>query len=138
MGNDKDTLLAVVTQLLRLSGRNACVSGFRTDCRHGWHERVDFSAEGVGLAFSSGFIAGNATYPFCEELYFFSYESNDALHLSEQERYVVVDCLNNIEAELHRSIDKHSKMLITSNSELLLNYCLRFYDRQFITPGRCQ
>ena len=64
---------------------------------------------------------------------FFSYEVNEALHLSEQERGVIIDCLNNINEELNRGIDKHSKMLIVSNIELLLNYSIRFYDRQFIT-----
>lgn len=64
---------------------------------------------------------------------FFSYEVNEALHLSEQERGVIIDCLNNISEELNRGIDKHSKMLIVSNIELLLNYSIRFYDRQFIT-----
>ena len=64
---------------------------------------------------------------------FFSYEANEALHLSEQERVVVIDCMHKIELELNHSIDKHSKTLIASNIELLLNYCERFYDRQFIT-----
>ena len=58
---------------------------------------------------------------------------SEALHLSEQERSVVVDCLQNILAELQHSIDKHSRTLIVSNIELLLNYCTRFYERQFIT-----
>jgi AraC-like DNA-binding protein len=64
---------------------------------------------------------------------FFSYEANEALHLSEKERQIVIDCLNKIEYELQQSIDKHSKTLISNNIELLLNYCMRFYDRQFIT-----
>jgi AraC family transcriptional activator of pobA len=46
---------------------------------------------------------------------------------------VVLDCLAKITAELQQSIDKHSKRLIVSNVELFLNYCTRFYDRQFIT-----
>ena len=58
---------------------------------------------------------------------------SEALHLSEQERNVVVDCLQNILAELNHAIDKHSRTLIVSNIELLLNYCTRFYERQFIT-----
>ena len=41
--------------------------------------------------------------------------------------------MNKIDHELHQSIDKHSKKLIANNIELLLNYCMRFYDRQFIT-----
>lgn len=64
---------------------------------------------------------------------FFSYLSNEALHLSERERRVVIDCLAKIATELEHPIDKHSKQLIVMNIELLLNYCLRFYERQFIT-----
>ena len=59
----------------------------------------------------------------------------EALHLSEQERQIVLDCLHKIDFELRHAIDKHSKTLIVTNIELLLNYCVRFYDRQFITRG---
>jgi AraC-like DNA-binding protein len=41
--------------------------------------------------------------------------------------------VNKLENELTENIDKHSQTLITSNIELLLNYCARYYDRQFIT-----
>ena len=64
---------------------------------------------------------------------FFSYSSTEALHLSAQEVEVFRGVLTMIEQELHHSIDKHTRELIVSNIELLLNYCLRFYDRQFIT-----
>ena len=64
---------------------------------------------------------------------FFGYSSTEALHLSAQEVEVFQGVLAMIEQELHRSIDKHTRELIVSNIELLLNYCLRFYDRQFIT-----
>ena len=64
---------------------------------------------------------------------FFSYSSTEALHLSAQEVEVFRGVLAMIEQELHRAIDKHTRELIVSNIELLLNYCLRFYDRQFIT-----
>lgn len=64
---------------------------------------------------------------------FFDYTSTEALHLSLQEIEVFKSVLSMIEQELHRSIDKHTRELIVSNIELLLNYCLRFYDRQFIT-----
>jgi AraC-like DNA-binding protein len=64
---------------------------------------------------------------------FFSYQSNEALHLSERERKIVLDCFSKIEYELEHAIDKHSRRLIVSNIEMLLNYCIRFYDRQFIT-----
>ncbi len=58
---------------------------------------------------------------------------NEALHLSEQEKKIILDCFSKIEYELQHSIDKHSKHLIVSNIELFLDYCTRFYDRQFIT-----
>ena len=64
---------------------------------------------------------------------FFGYSSTEALHLSAQEVEVFGGVLAMIEQELHRAIDKHTRELIVSNIELLLNYCLRFYDRQFIT-----
>ena len=64
---------------------------------------------------------------------FFGYASTEALHLSAQEVEVFRGVLAMIEQELHRAIDKHTRELIVSNIELLLNYCLRFYDRQFIT-----
>ena len=64
---------------------------------------------------------------------FFGYSSTEALHLSAQEVEVFQGVIAMIEQELHRAIDKHTRELIVSNIELLLNYCLRFYDRQFIT-----
>ena len=64
---------------------------------------------------------------------FFDYSSTEALHLSVQEMEVFRGVLAMIEQELHHAIDKHTRELIISNIELLLNYCLRFYDRQFIT-----
>ncbi|SDH35355.1 helix-turn-helix domain-containing protein [Chitinophaga filiformis] len=64
---------------------------------------------------------------------FFSYEVREALHISKKERKVIVECLKKISSEIEQSIDKHSKTLIVSYIELLLNYCIRFYDRQFIT-----
>lgn len=64
---------------------------------------------------------------------FFDYTSNEALHLSVAEIDIFRGVLNMINQELQHCIDKHSRELIVSNIELLLNYCLRFYDRQFIT-----
>ncbi|MEN5379556.1 helix-turn-helix domain-containing protein [Sphingobacterium kitahiroshimense] len=64
---------------------------------------------------------------------FFSYEVNEALHLSKKERAIVNDCFDKIAYEIDLNIDIHSKTLIVSNIELFLNYCMRFYDRQFIT-----
>ena len=64
---------------------------------------------------------------------FFSYSSSEALHLSEDERSIILDCLRNIKTELVHPVDKLSKRLIARNIQLLLDYCMRFYERQFIT-----
>lgn len=66
---------------------------------------------------------------------FFLYKLNEALHLSLREKTKAVLCLQNIEEELSHAIDCHSKTLISRHIELLLDYCSRFYERQFIT--RC-
>ena len=92
-----------------------------------------FQPKGRALLFHPYLIRGTSLGHNMKDYSFFSYEVNEALHLSEQERGVIIDCLNNISEELNRGIDKHSKMLIVSNIELLLNYSIRFYDRQFIT-----
>lgn len=63
----------------------------------------------------------------------FNYASNEALHLSDEERKTVTQIVEKIETEFSNNIDTHSQTLIISNLELLLNYCLRFYDRQFYT-----
>jgi AraC family transcriptional activator of pobA len=68
-----------------------------------------------------------------KEYNFFSYEANEALHVSQKELELIRECFGKIQSELQHPVDKHSKRLITSNIELLLNYCQRFYDRQFIT-----
>jgi AraC-like DNA-binding protein len=89
--------------------------------------------EGWGLLFHPDLIRGTSLGRNIKQYTFFSYEANEALHVSEKEKEIVTDCLEKIDHELHQSIDKHSKNLIANNIELLLNYCLRFYDRQFIT-----
>ena len=64
---------------------------------------------------------------------FFDYTSNEALHLSAGEIEIFREVLAMIQQELKHGIDKHTRELIVSNIELLLNFCLRFYDRQFAT-----
>lgn len=64
---------------------------------------------------------------------FFFYHLNEALHLSQREKNKAVECLCDIGEELEHAIDCHSKILITRYIELLLDYCSRFYERQFIT-----
>ncbi len=92
-----------------------------------------FAAKGWALLFHPDLIKGTHLGKRIQDYSFFSYDVNEALHLSEKERQIVLDCFGKIQYELQQSIDKHSKTLISSNIELFLNYCQRFYDRQFIT-----
>ncbi len=92
-----------------------------------------FQPHGWALCFDPELIRGTSLGHNIREYTFFSYEVNEALHLSEKEREIFMDCLQNIGHELEHAIDRLSKRLISNNIELLLNYCLRFYERQFIT-----
>jgi hypothetical protein len=89
--------------------------------------------KGWALAFHPDLIHGTSLGRHIKDYNFFSYDVNEALHVSERERQMVLECFNKIQYELGHAIDKHSKNLIVSNIELFLNYCVRFYDRQFIT-----
>ncbi|MBX7108693.1 MAG: helix-turn-helix transcriptional regulator [Chitinophagales bacterium] len=92
-----------------------------------------YQPKGHALVFHPDLIRGTALAKTIHEYSFWGYQSSEALHLSEKERQIVLDCFSKINFELQQGIDKHSKKLITSNIELFLNYCERFYDRQFIT-----
>ena len=94
---------------------------------------VNTNPSGYGLLFHPDLIAGTHLAKTIRDYSFFSYEVNEALHLSKKERKTIVECFEKISSEIEQNIDKHSKTLIVSNIELLLNYCMRFYDRQFIT-----
>ena len=89
--------------------------------------------KGWALLFHPDLIRGTSLGRHIKDYRFFSYDANEALHLSERERQTVLECFNKIHYELEHAIDKHSKTLIVSNIELFLNYCVRFYDRQFVT-----
>ncbi|GGH23527.1 helix-turn-helix domain-containing protein [Mucilaginibacter phyllosphaerae] len=88
---------------------------------------------GYALVFHPDLIKGTHLGKIIKDYTFFTYGVHEALHLSKKERKTIVDCLEKIAAEIEQNIDKHSKTLIVSNIELFLNYCMRFYDRQFIT-----
>ncbi len=92
-----------------------------------------YQPQGKALVFHPELLYGTSLAKGIVNYTFLSYSASEALHLSEQERTIIMDCLNKIKHELAHSIDKHSKKLIVSNIELFLDYCQRFYDRQFIT-----
>ncbi|MCF2505292.1 AraC family transcriptional regulator [Dyadobacter sp. CY107] len=92
-----------------------------------------FEPKGWALLFHPDLIKGTPLGRQIQDYSFFSYDVNEALHVSDKERQIILDLFGKIQHELDQSIDKHSRKLISSNIELLLDYCTRFYDRQFIT-----
>jgi len=92
-----------------------------------------YQPKGYGVVFHPDLIKGTSLGRHADDYTFFSYNVTEALHVSERERQLVLDSFSKIKYELEHGVDKHSKMLIADNIELLLNYCVRFYDRQFIT-----
>lgn len=89
-----------------------------------------------GIVFHPDLLRGTSLGKNIRKYTFFSYEINEALHLSVQEQEIVLDCLRIIRKELELGVDSHSKELIAMHIELLLGYCMRFYDRQFITRAK--
>ena len=88
---------------------------------------------GWGLFFHPDLLRGTPLGNKMNDYTFFSYETSEALHLSDKEKQILFDCVQKIETELQENIDSHSQNLIVTNIELLLNYCSRYYGRQFIT-----
>ena len=90
----------------------------------------------LGLVFHPDLIRGTSLGQNIKQYSFFSYEVSEALHVSDEERQIIIDCLDKIRIELGHAVDKHTKTLIAKNIELLLDYCMRFYERQFNTRAK--
>lgn len=88
---------------------------------------------GWGVFFHPDLIRATSLFEKMKDYSFFAYEVGEALHLSDKENQILKDCVSKIEAELKENIDDHSQNILVSQIELLLNYCTRFYSRQFIT-----
>jgi AraC-like DNA-binding protein len=86
-----------------------------------------------GLLFHPDLMYGTALGRKIKDYTFLDYGEREALHVSQAERTVIMSLMDQIEAEMQHAIDKHSQTLITDTIALLMDYCLRFYDRQFIT-----
>ncbi|MCD9577040.1 helix-turn-helix domain-containing protein [Flavobacterium soyae] len=93
----------------------------------------NYKSTALTLLFHPDLIKGTALAKNINQYSFFSYDSHEALHLSLKEQQIIKDLFSKLEYELSQSIDKHSKNIISNTIDLLLNHCVRFYDRQFIT-----
>jgi len=94
--------------------------------------------EGWGLYIHPDFLNVSAKGRRLTQYSFFGYDASEALHISDAEKNILEDCIRHIQREISINLDKHSQDLILSNIDLLLGYCSRFYDRQFLTrtkPG---
>lgn len=89
--------------------------------------------KGWALIFHPDLIKGTSLGKHMHDYSFFSYDVSEALHLSEKEQQMVLELFAKIEYELDHPVDQHSRRIISGNIELFLDYCIRFYDRQFIT-----
>lgn len=99
-------------------------------------EEAQPNMEGWMLMFHPDLIRKYALGAEIDNYSFFSYEANEALHLSEEEQAVLSDCIRNIKEEYNQRIDDYSQKVMVSNIELLLSYCTRFYNRQFNTRSQ--
>lgn len=95
------------------------------------NEQIIDDPEGWILFFHPDLIRKSALAKNIQQYSFFDYEVHEALHLSDEEQKTVTEIIQKIEKEYNQNIDKHSQKLIVSNLELLLDYCNRYYDRQF-------
>ena len=91
---------------------------------------------GWGLFFHPDLIRSTSLNDKLKRYNFFNYEVSEALHLSDKEKNILLECVQKIQSELQENIDIHSQYIIVSTIELLLNYCSRFYGRQMITRSQ--
>lgn len=94
---------------------------------------ITIQPNGWALAFHPDLIRGTALGTMIKEYHYFSYDIKESLHVSAREKALLLECFGKISYELQHPIDKHTRKLIVSTIELLLSYCERFYDRQFVT-----
>lgn len=89
-------------------------------------------AEGYLILFHPDLLRRSHLGATIESYSFFNYEVSEALHVSDEEKKLLIAQVEQIKNEIEQSIDEHSQSLIVSGLELFLNYCRRYYDRQFI------
>ncbi len=102
------------------------------------HQTVTVDSEtnnssGWGMYFHPDLIRNSNLGQHINDYSFFTYNSVESLHISDEEKSIIINCVSNIKKEYNQYIDDYSQTLLVSNLELLLNYCMRFFGRQFNT-----
>lgn len=96
-------------------------------------EASDIRPTGMLLFIHPDFLWNTPLAKKIKQYDFFGYAVNEALFMSDKEELVITELMQNIQREYHTNIDKFSNTIIIAQIELLLSYCERFYERQFIT-----
>lgn len=96
-------------------------------------EESERDSDGWSLLFHPDFITGYPLAKTIKQYGFFSYEENEALHLSDEEEKTIESIVQTIDDEVNSRLDNHSHDIVVKNLDLLLSNCNRFYDRQFLT-----
>ena len=94
-------------------------------------EKVNIS--GWSILFHSDLLQGTSLEKKINNYTFFDYSLNEALHMTEEERNIIIGIMRSIEDEINKPADSHQNNIIVNYIELMLNFCQRFYDRQFLT-----
>ena len=94
-------------------------------------EKVNIS--GWSILFHPDLLQGTSLEKKITNYTFFDYSLNEALHMTEEERNIIIDIMRSIENEINKPADSHQNNIIVNYIELMLNFCQRFYDRQFLT-----
>lgn len=149
---EPETILsAITTDFYVVALKKDCAGG---KCRYGQqyydfdegmmyfvapHQVVQFEdillneVEGFVLTVHPDFLQGYPLAAKIKDYGFFSYTANEALYLSEKEEKSIMDIIENVEQEIEANMDSFTQDLLVSNLDLLLKYCDRFYNRQFLT-----
>lgn len=94
---------------------------------------VPVQRKGWAILFDPELLRGTPLAQRIRQYTFFSYEVSEALHMQDSERETIVDCLKKIREEMSGTQDEYSRTILVAYIEVLLNYCMRFYGRQFAT-----
>lgn len=88
---------------------------------------------GWALLFHPDLFQGTSLEKNIGKYTFFDYRINEALHMTEEEKEIIVGLMRSIEKEVENPRDALQDLIIVGYIELMLNFCQRFYDRQFLT-----
>lgn len=91
------------------------------------------SIGGWAMLFHPDLISGTQLEKDIKSYSFFDYSVNEALHMNEKEHGIVVSILRRIKSEIDDLHDDFQNDILIGYISLLLKYCQRFYNRQFIT-----